>query len=170
MNTLDLRPKSEAERPSPRQSTSGRVVSSVGNVVSKVDPVRGGMISTAGAIIGSVTSPLKAAKEKFGTTTVYMMLGTAIFFDLLIAVIDILDTVTFGLASFIFGSLFDFLALMTLTFMFKIKGGSLGRRRALSFGMGLVLKFIPLIDLLPDWTLAVMLSFLQESMEAAKKK
>lgn len=148
---------------------SERALGTAGKIIGKVNPDAGAAVSLISTTVGVLTSPLKAAKEKFGDTTVYLMIGTALFFDTLIALIDIFDLFTFGLASILLGSLFDFMALMTFSFWFKIKGASFGARRTTSILAGFVTKFIPLVDMLPDWTLAIFLSFFQESLEQAKK-
>lgn len=145
---------------------SQKALAGAGKMVGKVNPEAGASLSIIGSMTGLVTSPLKAAKEKFGETTVYLMIGTALFFDTLIALIDLFDLFTFGLASILLGSLFDFFALMTFTFWFKIKGASFGARRTTSIVAGFVTKFIPFVDMLPDWTIAIFFSFMQENINA----
>jgi hypothetical protein len=146
-------------------ASSGIAKKAVG-VVGKINPEAGAGMAVISKTLSTVTNPLKAAKDKFGETTVYLMIGTAIFFDVFIAIIDLLDFVSFGLASLLLGSMFDMMAGMTFVLWFKIKGAKFGKRRTLSLMGGFIAKFIPLIDLLPDWTMAILLSFFQESLEA----
>ena len=150
-----------------KMAMTGAAMSGAGKMLSKtgLGAGAGASLQAAGNAMSTIKNPLKAAQDKFGVTTVYLMIGTAIFFDVLIAIVDLLDLVTFGLASILFGSIFDMLAGMTFWLWFKVKGAKFGKRRSLSLLGGFVAKFIPIIDLFPDWTIAILLSFFEESLE-----
>ncbi len=148
------------------RSKTGNAISRSGKLIRKtgLGGDFGKKLEEAGDLLSSFKNPLRAAQEKFGTSTMILMISTAIFFDVFIAIIDILDLFSFGLASLLLGSIIDFFALLTFVFWFKLKGGKFGKVRSFSMGIGFIAKFIPVIDLLPDWTLAILLSFLQENI------
>lgn len=95
--------------------------------------------------------PEPADQLSFGT--IFLMIGTAMFFDVFQAISGFI-VFDFGLI----GNMITFFAFMTFWFWFWTKGIKFNRpSRALTFGGATIIEFIPWVNMLPAWTLAVVI-------------
>lgn len=91
-------------------------------------------------------------QKEISITTLILMVGVAIFYDVFQLIIEIIPLVGQILSLFI--TLFAFL---TFYVWFKIKGRSFASpKRAMAMGAGVIIEIIPILNILPGWTVAVL--------------
>lgn len=108
-------------------------------------------------------------ERKINKETAFIMVGVALFIDLIVILLNFIPG-----PGWIIIWLVNVIVWSTFYIWFKVKGVSFSTsRRALSLGGGLLIEMIPIIDILPAWTMAVVLiirSSWKEDKEAAKNK
>lgn len=111
----------------------------------------------------SPTQPRVNNELSFGT--VFLMIGTALLFDTLQTLSDL---IVFDLGTI--GVMITFFAFMTFWFWFRTKGIKFNKpSRALTFGGATIIEMIPFLNALPAWTLAVTLLVIQTNGEKYAK-
>lgn len=91
-------------------------------------------------------------EKELSFSTSFLMTGAALFFDglqILVGWVPIIGQ--------IISPIIGFFALITFWFWFKIHGISFSKKkRAATIGAGAIIELIPILNLLPMWTLAVL--------------
>lgn len=92
----------------------------------------------------------KGTNLSYGTT--FLLISTALFFDIFQFVINLIPV-----AGQIISTLITGLAFMTFWLWFRIKGLKFNSpKRVLSIGLGTIIEAIPILNILPGWTIAVL--------------
>ncbi len=93
----------------------------------------------------------KGTNLSYGTT--FLLISTALFFDIFQFVINLIPV-----AGQIISILITGLAFMTFWLWFRIKGLKFNSpKRVLSMGLGTIIEAIPILNILPGWTISVLL-------------
>ena len=84
--------------------------------------------------------------------TMGLMVGVALFYDVIQAGLDLLPFV-----GWILSPLVSIPAFLTFYIWFKIYGRNfMTPKRALAMGAGVIIEMIPILNILPGWTIAVL--------------
>jgi hypothetical protein len=86
----------------------------------------------------------------FGTS--FLMLGTAILFDVFQFLVELIPV-----AGQILSILITIVAWATFYLWFKIKGIKFTKTKKFAFVGGFIIEFIPIINMLPTWTLSIII-------------
>lgn len=111
-------------------------------------------------------------KYKLSATTMALIGSVALFYDLVQALFDLLHFIPFlgNLLASVFTAIISVIAWMTFYFWFKLHGIHFNTaKRALTLGGGFLIELIPVLNILPAWTLAVVLIFLTTKVPIIKK-
>lgn len=89
-------------------------------------------------------------EKKLSSGTTYLMIGTALLYDLLQFCVGWIPFV-----GQILGWIVSFFAGLTFWLWFRIHDIPFNKKRTASLATGVVIEIIPLVNMLPAWTLAV---------------
>lgn len=104
--------------------------------------------------------------------TVVIMVTVALFYDFVQAIISLLHIIPAlgNLMAAIATALLSAVAWLTFYFWFKLHGIHFNTaKRALTMGSGFIIELIPVLNILPGWTLAVILVILTTKVPAINK-
>jgi hypothetical protein len=105
-------------------------------------------------------------RKEIANSTLFLMLGVALFYDIVQFVLDLIPIAGWILAEFI--ALFAFL---TFFVWFKLYGRSFtSPKRFSAMAVGSIIEMVPILNGLPGWTVAVILLVVVERGEAALSK
>lgn len=109
-------------------------------------------------------------KHAISTQAIFLLLALAIFFDALQAGVDLMHAIPVvgNAAAIIFTTLIDVWAYLSIWFGFKLAAPSISfvsPKRALALNGALLIELIPIINMLPAWTLAVVIIVLTSRAE-----
>jgi hypothetical protein len=99
--------------------------------------------------------------SKISYTAAFFLVGTALLIDtmqFLVGIIPILGQ--------IMGVIFTFIATFTFWLWFKLLGVSFDRKQSLSFMGGSIIEFIPVLGMLPTWTLVIVTVILRQEFNS----
>ena len=96
------------------------------------------------------SEPAKEPELSFGTS--FLMVGTAILFDTFQFLIELIPVV-----GQILSMLVTMVAWCTFALWAIMSGVKFSKTKKLAFGVGGLIEFIPIISMLPTWTLSVMI-------------
>jgi len=97
--------------------------------------------------------------SKISYTAAFCLVGVAIIIDLMQFLIGIIPIV-----GQIIGVLITFIATFSFWLWFKLLGVSFDRKQSLRFLGGSIIEFIPILGMLPAWTLVVILMLSKEKL------
>ena len=106
------------------------------------------------------TNEEQKKKHKISVITGGLMIGVAIFYDLLQVGVNLLHGIPIlgNIAALLGGFLVTIWAWLTFYLWFKLNGvGFLNPKRAFALNGGFLIELIPVVNALPAWTLAVSL-------------
>lgn len=100
-----------------------------------------------------MTKRMEKKNKEIKDTTAGLMIGTALFFDGLQAIFQVAPAIGQILAAMI-----AVVAFLTFWLWFKLYGVNFATpKRSAYLGGGFIIELIPILDILPAWTLAVTL-------------
>lgn len=95
---------------------------------------------------------MNSGERRITKSTAGMMVIVALLFDLIEILLNLVPFL-----GWILIWLMDMLVWLTFFLWFKVRGVGFSSKRSLSLGLGLLIEIIPVVDILPGWTLAVIL-------------
>ncbi|MEK7390641.1 MAG: hypothetical protein AAB635_00710 [Patescibacteria group bacterium] len=99
--------------------------------------------------------------------TATLMISVAIFYDLIQALFDLLHLIPVigNVIATVITALLSVVAWLTFYVWFKMHGVHFNSaKRAITMGAGFLIELMPILNILPAWTLAVVLIFLTARM------
>lgn len=110
---------------------------------------------------------------KINNITAMFMIFTALLFDLMIGLFSLFHVIPFvgTVIATSFTFIISLFALLTLGFWFLLKGVKiLSPKRAITMSAGFVIGVIPIVNILPNWTLATVITILTTKTKLIKAK
>jgi len=100
-------------------------------------------------------------QKEIGSATAFLMIFVALIYDLFQLIINLIP-----IAGQILSFVITIFAFLTFYLWFKIYGRSfVSPKRAMAMGAGVIIEIIPIISILPGWTVAVILLIGIEKLE-----